>query len=109
MQYCPGAAQRVLLTAMTYLLTLTVLTALVMAATAADRCPNKCSGRGMCSARTGRCKCEHPYFGKDCSKTCPGTFGNIECWAQGECSPTLQKCKCHSEFLGDDCTVALGD
>ena len=96
-------------------ISLIVLVASV-ATTAYAKCPNECSGKGVCG-ENDLCKCYAGYTGLDCSgRLC--LFGKawgdapfadgyahdyVECSGQGECDRKSGECKCNDGFTGDGC------
>jgi len=87
-----------------------------IATTAYAKCPNECSGKGVCG-ENDLCKCYAGYTGLDCSgRLC--LFGKawgdapfadgyahdyVECSGQGECDRKTGECKCNDGFTGDGC------
>merc|ERR1711871_1887153 len=87
-----------------------------IATTAYAKCPNECSGKGVCG-ENDLCKCYAGYTGLDCSgRLC--LFGKAwgdapfadgyahdytECSGQGECDRKTGECKCNDGFTGDGC------
>ena len=83
----------------------------------AGGCPNKCSGKGSCSAY-GQCTCFAGYGGWDCSeRTCAQATAwagiatatdtihdNLaECSNMGTCDTKTGLCKCFAGFTGQAC------
>ncbi|XP_037538189.1 tenascin-R [Nematolebias whitei] len=61
------------------------------------RCPNDCSGQGMCIE--GECVCDRDFGGDNCSEPrCPS-----DCSGRGLCIDG--ECVCEESFTGDDCMV----
>mmetsp|Transcript_62586 Transcript_62586/g.183009 ORF Transcript_62586/g.183009 Transcript_62586/m.183009 type:complete len:730 (+) Transcript_62586:120-2309(+) len=60
------------------------------------RCPNDCSGSGVCLA--GRCLCNAAFFGTSCqSKRCPD-----DCSGHGYCF--AGRCQCTGDYGGQTCS-----
>uniref|UniRef100_A0A8C7YQW0 Tenascin R (restrictin, janusin) n=1 Tax=Oryzias sinensis TaxID=183150 RepID=A0A8C7YQW0_9TELE len=61
------------------------------------RCPNDCSGQGMCIE--GECMCDRDFGGDNCSEPrCPS-----DCSGRGLCIDG--ECVCEESFTGEDCMV----
>uniref|UniRef100_A0A3P9M8X8 Tenascin R (restrictin, janusin) n=1 Tax=Oryzias latipes TaxID=8090 RepID=A0A3P9M8X8_ORYLA len=61
------------------------------------RCPNDCSGQGMCIE--GECVCDRDFGGDNCSEPrCPS-----DCSGRGLCIDG--ECVCEESFTGEDCMV----
>jgi len=69
----------------------------------------ECDGHGACNADTGKCTCEHLWYGESCHmKLCPLVNGKT-CNQQGYCRTTDQSddnvgtCVCTWPYFGHDC------
>jgi hypothetical protein len=65
------------------------------------KCPNDCSGNGICNDANGKCICNDLYTGDDCSenKTCPEN-----CNGNGLCNAE-KKCECLAPYIGESCNI----
>lgn len=63
-----------------------------------ENCAIKCVyGRYLAS----ECKCDHGYWGKNCSEECPGGAVN-PCFGHGQCDVETGKCECETNWSGDE-------
>jgi len=81
------------------------------------RCPNDCSGHGLCSLNSA-CDCFQGFVGPDCSeRSCPHgvswftepnanhlrSLEDVECSDGGLCDRSTGLCLCHTAFSGPAC------
>lgn len=62
---------------------------------------------------SNRCQCDYGYWGRNCTKECPGGAVN-PCSGNGQCNIETGKCECYQNWQGDDlcssCTLNfIGD
>eukprot|EP00933_Yihiella_yeosuensis_P025412 TRINITY_DN1973_c0_g1_i3.p1 TRINITY_DN1973_c0_g1~~TRINITY_DN1973_c0_g1_i3.p1 ORF type:complete len:856 (-),score=194.27 TRINITY_DN1973_c0_g1_i3:215-2782(-) len=87
----------------------TVLSALLVSASATDTvlCADNCNGHGACNS--GICECGDGWFGQSCAEKLDASADcDPPCAASGSC--VNGACKCNAGFAGIDCsktTVAL--
>ncbi|EAL63998.1 hypothetical protein DDB_G0286881 [Dictyostelium discoideum AX4] len=69
------------------------------------KCPNDCSGAGICDLNLGICSCNSNRIFDDCSGF--KCIGDCTSLTNSECNFTIGKCECISGWEGDDCKTQL--
>jgi hypothetical protein len=72
--------------------------------TAEGKCPNKCSGRGVCGregALKGKCMCQSGWAGADCSKRSQTQLSQL-------LAACVRKCSIHGACVAGDCQCSAG-
>lgn len=75
-------------------------------AAAPDRCDDRCSNKGWCSAH-GFCVCFFGFKGRSCGEVDDAVYCSNSCSAHGVCMSGF--CQCDKGFFGTDCSLTKAD